>query len=219
MYNFVSHYKLNSNSNDSIGTNNGTDTSISYVSGIKWNAASYNGTSSKITLTSSLGTSWLSTLDKYLSVWINPASTGSDRVVFTTTWVNSVWIWFSNAGKIWVRDTGGFYWYETGTSVSDSSWQHFVFQMREYEDPPFVPNRRLDIYKNSSFVETVAANNLSDTWTIQLWVSGASTYFYSWLMWYATFGTWILAQWEINALYNWWTPPDIPFQSNFFPLF
>ena len=30
-FNFLSHYKFDANSNDSIGTNNGTDTNISYV--------------------------------------------------------------------------------------------------------------------------------------------------------------------------------------------
>jgi len=44
----VSYYKLDSNSNDSFGSNNGTDTSVSYVSGKVNNAASFNGTTSKI---------------------------------------------------------------------------------------------------------------------------------------------------------------------------
>jgi hypothetical protein len=42
----VSYYKLDSNSNDSYGTNNGTDTAVSYVSGKVGNAASFNGSTS-----------------------------------------------------------------------------------------------------------------------------------------------------------------------------
>lgn len=40
--NLVSYYKLDSNSNDSVGSNNGTDTSVSYVAGKIGNAGSYN---------------------------------------------------------------------------------------------------------------------------------------------------------------------------------
>ena len=45
----VSYYKLDSNSNDIYGSNNGTDTSVSYVAGKIGYAASFNGTTSKIT--------------------------------------------------------------------------------------------------------------------------------------------------------------------------
>jgi hypothetical protein len=45
----VSYYKLDSNSNDNWGSNNGTDTSVSYVAGKIGDAASFNGTTSKIT--------------------------------------------------------------------------------------------------------------------------------------------------------------------------
>ena len=45
----VSYYKLDSNSNDNWGSNNGTNTSVSYVAGKIGNAASFNGTTSKIT--------------------------------------------------------------------------------------------------------------------------------------------------------------------------
>lgn len=46
--NLISYYKLDSNSNDSVGTNNGTDTSVSYVAGKIGNAASFNGSTSTI---------------------------------------------------------------------------------------------------------------------------------------------------------------------------
>lgn len=42
------HLKLDSNSNDSVGSNNGTDTSITYTTGKIGNCASFNGSSSKI---------------------------------------------------------------------------------------------------------------------------------------------------------------------------
>lgn len=46
----VSYYKLDSNSNDSFGSNNGTDTSVSYVTGKIGNAGSFNGSSSNISI-------------------------------------------------------------------------------------------------------------------------------------------------------------------------
>ena len=46
----VSYYKLDANSNDSFGSNNGIDTSVTYVAGKVGNAGSFNGSSSKINL-------------------------------------------------------------------------------------------------------------------------------------------------------------------------
>ena len=46
----VAYYDLNGNSNDRVGANNGTDTSISYVSGRLNEDAQFNGNNSKITL-------------------------------------------------------------------------------------------------------------------------------------------------------------------------
>ena len=50
--NIVAYYKLDGNSNDSVGTNNGTDTAITYsVANGKINqGAGYNGSTSKITI-------------------------------------------------------------------------------------------------------------------------------------------------------------------------
>lgn len=216
MYNFISQYNLNSNSNDTIWTNNWTDTSISYVTGIKGNSASFNWTTSKI-VSASLGAIF-GNYDWWLSVWINPETTWSDRAIITDlTW--NFGIWFSNAWKVWIRDNLATFWNETGTSVSNSSWQHFFFQMRMFELPPWTFNYRMAIYKNSTFIEEVTTSNFNNSWSAQFWVLWGSTYFYKWLIDHVTLWTWIISQWEINALYNWWIPPDIPFQSNFFPLF
>lgn len=46
--NIVSHWRFDANSNDFVGSNNGTDTDITYASGKVSNAAGFNGTSSKI---------------------------------------------------------------------------------------------------------------------------------------------------------------------------
>lgn len=49
--NLVAWYKLDGNANDSAGTNNGTPTSVTYTTGIVWDAAVFNGSSSKILIT------------------------------------------------------------------------------------------------------------------------------------------------------------------------
>ncbi len=48
--NIVSYYKLDSNSNDFVGSNNGTPTDITYTTGIVNNAAEYNNSSSIINI-------------------------------------------------------------------------------------------------------------------------------------------------------------------------
>ena len=45
---FVSYYEFNNNANDTIGTNNGTPTGLTYESGLVGNRGVFNGTSSKI---------------------------------------------------------------------------------------------------------------------------------------------------------------------------
>jgi len=46
--NFISYWKFDGNSNDSVGSNNGTPTSITYPSGLIGQAADFNGTTSKV---------------------------------------------------------------------------------------------------------------------------------------------------------------------------
>ena len=69
--NLISYYKLESNSNDSVWANNGTDTSVSYGTGKIWNAGSFNGTTSNILANTSdiFGTSPVS-----ISCWVNCTS-------------------------------------------------------------------------------------------------------------------------------------------------
>jgi len=46
--NFISYWKFDGNSNDSVGSNNGTPTSITYSTGLIGQAAVFNGTTSKV---------------------------------------------------------------------------------------------------------------------------------------------------------------------------
>ena len=55
--NLTHYYKLNANSQDSVGSAHGTDTSITYTAGKTGNAATFNGSSSKILLPANVLTS------------------------------------------------------------------------------------------------------------------------------------------------------------------
>jgi hypothetical protein len=69
--NEVAFYKFENNSNDSTGSNNGTDTSITYTSGsgiIGTYSADFNGSSSYISVPHSSTFNW--TNNKTLSVWV-----------------------------------------------------------------------------------------------------------------------------------------------------
>ena len=100
--NLVSYYKFDSsNSNDSVGSNNGTDTTISYVAGLIGNGASYTANSSRISLgdPANLKFSGAHTLN----IWINMGGTnranldqlfskgndGTDFSCITLYWSNS----------------------------------------------------------------------------------------------------------------------------------
>lgn len=63
----TAYYKFDGNSNDSVGTYNGTDLNVSYVAGLNGNAASYNGSSSRTTIPGIiLGTNFS------ISCWVKP---------------------------------------------------------------------------------------------------------------------------------------------------
>jgi len=72
--NLISYYKLDGNSNDSVGSNNGADTSVTYstANGKIGQGAGFNGTSSQIQISGLLGS--LPTIT--ISVWANITSKG-----------------------------------------------------------------------------------------------------------------------------------------------
>jgi hypothetical protein len=121
----VSYYKLDSNSNDNWGSNNGTDTSVSYVAGKIGNAGSYNGTTSK-TVIGNPANLQLST--GTISCWIKAsASGGSYRSIFGKTLAYNM---FLLDGVLIVYNwssygtTGN---KSTGINLNDNLWHHIAF--------------------------------------------------------------------------------------------
>lgn len=81
--NLISYYKLDSNSNDSVGSNNGTDTGVSYANAGKINnCATYSGSVSSFT---DLGVSIVPTTALSVSCWINVVNTSNYQGIICRT--------------------------------------------------------------------------------------------------------------------------------------
>ena len=75
----VAYYSLNGNSIDSVNGYNGTDTNVTYVSGKIGKAASFNGTSAKVTIANNATLQITDNLT--LCAWIKTESTGEQRII------------------------------------------------------------------------------------------------------------------------------------------
>ena len=86
----ISYWKLDGNSNDSIGGNNGTDTSITYSSGNGKiiQGAGYNGTTSSINAGSSTNLSFTSSFSYAAWVRITSGNTNTNRIIQKTNGSN-----------------------------------------------------------------------------------------------------------------------------------
>jgi hypothetical protein len=76
----TSYWSFDSNSNDGVGANNGTDTSMTYTAGKFSNAATFNGTTSKITITDA--SSLKPTGEFTIGMWFKTSNTGSYKGLF-----------------------------------------------------------------------------------------------------------------------------------------
>lgn len=104
--NLVAYWRLEGNSNDSKGTNNGTDTDITYsaANGKYGQGAGFNGSSSKISLGNIL--SLKPTQAITVSTWIKPTTYTNYQAIVTTDGEND-----------WIRNRGYGLTHTTGTSV------------------------------------------------------------------------------------------------------
>lgn len=127
----LSYYKLNGNSNDSVGALNGTDTSISYSTGKIGNAAIFSGSPSKI----KLGNVAINSVSQYtLSAWVYTNNAPSTSDAFFYKWVvftqGSLLIRLSAAGEIqWficvsLTDVATTYIMTSGAGFTQGSWHH-----------------------------------------------------------------------------------------------
>ncbi len=121
----ISYYKLDSNSNDIFGSNNGVSTSVSYVSGKVNNAGSYNGTTSKTIIGNPTN---LQLNSGTISCWIKASASGSSyRSVFGKTLAYNL---FLVDGVLMCYNWGSFGTTgnkSTGVNLNDGNWHHIVF--------------------------------------------------------------------------------------------
>lgn len=202
--NITWYWKLNLNSDDSVWTNNWTDTnSPSYSNAWKvGNCVTYNWTNQM----TSLWALWTSSQSAYsMSIWIN-----------WTSWNGVLWerTYPSPTPNIYsATNRYDFRLYTSGWSIilncSDQTapdgWNHYVYTRSTSQ-------WNAKLYRNGWLVRTSSdsvTSNQNLSWTIYLWRSDSS-YFWGKIdeMW-----VWnrVLSNEEISQLYNWWNGITYPF--------
>lgn len=132
--NLSCYYKLDGNSNKSFGTNNGTDTSMTYGTGKIDQGAVFNGSTSKILVNDSADFTFGSS-DFSCSVWIKRAVTGARQIFIgqsNSGGLNGTISFIIEASAanliiatVCVGSTASTATQATGT-VNDTNWHHIV---------------------------------------------------------------------------------------------
>lgn len=216
--NLVSYYKLDSNSNDAVGSNNGTDTSMTYDSadGKISNGGKFNGTSSSIQLPNvTLGIStaytiaaWIKTSTVTTSPMIMNRDSGATPVnrnfQFLIKTNGTVEFIRFNTSNVLVTDI------TTTTTVNDGNWHHVVAWFDN------ATGSKIYIDKVSSASDAVLTNNNDITGitpVIGAGHNGNPTILNFFNGSIDELGLWSrgLTQTEINELYNGGTGLQYPF--------
>lgn len=161
--NLVAYYKLDGNSNDSVGSNNGTDTSITYSTGKISNAAFFNATTDKI-ICGDTPFDFERTQAFSISLWIKINSTSVNRFPITKQEASGNYRGFS----LWHTTTNvlNFALVSTGTNkceiqsptITDTTnWMHVVVTY----DGSSSTNGMAIWVNNSEQSKGVVSNNLT----------------------------------------------------------
>lgn len=119
----ISYYKLDSNSKDYYNSNNGTDTSVSYITGKISNAGSYNGTTSKTVIGNPID---LQISSGTISCWIKTTNPGASyRHIFGKPNAYSMFLVDGIFGIYSWAGASGFK--TTGVDLRDGNWHHIAF--------------------------------------------------------------------------------------------
>lgn len=129
--NLTSYWKLDGNSNDSVGTNTGTDTAITYstTSGKINSGASFNGSTSKIGLPN--GSAPTGGNARSISMWFNSSTTQQDQLFgYGVVAAQQAFVIFTNMngqiGKLGLNCNNGDFLTTNVVFTNDSSWVHLV---------------------------------------------------------------------------------------------
>lgn len=136
--NLTHYYRLNDNSNDSIGTKNGTNTNVLFTPGLSGNSATFNGGSSKVVFPDDL---FDTTVNNSVSVslWIKQRVTGTsfERVLaFCRNGFNDpfVAITFDNTNdgvlaRVFNPTNASNL---EASSINQLGWNHFILTAEEF---------------------------------------------------------------------------------------
>lgn len=144
--NLVAYYKMDGNSNDSVGSNNGTDTSMSYVTGKINQGASFNGSSSYINLPFNVDQA----NDYTCGFWFNTTNGSSGYLVDSAKNPNR-FVVYLDTSKVtyWVKNNT----IQTST-ISTSTWYYVVVTK---------DGSTYSLYLNGTLVTTQSAGSATTT--------------------------------------------------------
>jgi hypothetical protein len=130
----VAYYKLDSNSVDTLGLNSGVDTSMSYTVGKVGNCATFNGSSSFISVPQSTDfdfTNGKKDIPFSVSMWINKTSSiGTYMILLAkeTATQASFNVRFGSAGNqlevVLATSTGNYKWWQYPGTYTNATWYH-----------------------------------------------------------------------------------------------
>lgn len=176
----TSYWSMDTNSSDSVGSNNGTDTSVTYTAGKFSNAATFNGTTSKTVVTDA--SSMKPTGEFTLGLWIKTSSTGTLKGVFQSYSVNpniagfGMYISAANVLQFNVGNntSASIFSSMTGTTnVTDNAWHYVVVSYRNNYAQMYVDGK-LEV-GSYSVAPAYAATNYVRIGVLNL--TGTDTYF------------------------------------------
>ena len=220
--NLVAYYKLDGNSNDSVGSNNGTDTNVSYVAGKINNCASFNGTTSGIEISSNAGLQI--TGDLTISAWINTSDTIGVIVAKSdgSTSTYEYEFGFNAANRLYFVSASSTYFSTESVSaptLNDSTWKHVVV-VRGGGVTKYYVNGTL---YNQNITHGNITNVATSTQSVRIGRRGNPDNFYAGSIDEAGIWSRALSGTEITELYNAGAGITYPFStpntSNFFQLF
>ena len=124
------HWKFENNAEDSFGAYDGTATNVTYVAGKSGNAASFNGSTSKVVI----GNVIKPTTAMSFSVWIKDGGQSAEKHVISHTIYDGAWKgwrftrYSDNAAGVLITDgIGNFLDVAFGSTYSNDVWHHVVF--------------------------------------------------------------------------------------------
>lgn len=220
----ISYYKLDGNSNDSIGSNNGTDTAISYSTSYgKINqGASFNGTNSTIAIGTLSSYSFIQNTGNFsISFWCKINSTSNQCIILgnnaATTVQKGLYI-FQNRGTLELAVTNGISGDFTidlvlSTFFTDTNW-HYIIITSDYS------SNLVAIYKDGALYISAGMHNRSlptgnSSQNLAFGYStGYSGYFYNGYL--DEVGIWnrALSSTEVTQLYNGGVGIQYPFGNS-----